>query len=59
MERQWLPSNFSEAPWLKQSMLKLGSLTLFGPSKTTCGIVLAVLATGVAALSALAGGLVH
>ena len=58
MERQWLPSNFSEAPWLKQSMVKLGSLMavpLFGPSKTICGIVLAVLATaGIAALSALA-----
>src|SRR3974377_709537 len=44
MEHQWLPSNFSEAPWLKQSMVKLGSLMavpLFGPSKTICGIVLA------------------
>jgi hypothetical protein len=27
MERQWLPSNFSEAPWLKRSMVELGSLT--------------------------------
>jgi hypothetical protein len=46
MKRQWLPSNFSEAPWLKQSMVKLGSLMavpLFGPSKTICGIVVAVL----------------
>jgi hypothetical protein len=59
----WLPSNFSEAPSLKRLMVELGSLTavpLFGPSKSICGIVLAVLATaGVAALSALAGGLVH
>jgi hypothetical protein len=53
MERQWLPSNFSEAPSLKRSMVELGSLTavLYSALPRLSAVVLAVVATaGAAAL---------